>query len=109
MEEPMLSVVFSQVRDDEVDRLRAWGRELMERTDEVKETFRQEGVRHEMSHLIRTTEGWVLIRSAEVDDMDKALAAFEASNLKIDAEHGDVMQQTLEGPFPAELIFECSL
>jgi hypothetical protein len=105
----MLSVVFSRVRDDEVDRLRAWGRELMRRTDEVKETFRHEGVRHEKSHLIRTTEGWVLVRSAEVEDMDAALAAFAASDLKIDSEHADVLQQTLEGPFPAELIYECSL
>ena len=105
----MLSVVFSRVRDDEVDRLRAWGRELMERTDEVRETFRREGVRHEKSHLIRTSEGWILIRSAEVDDMDAALAAFEASNLKIDSEHGEVMKRALEGPFAAELIYECSL
>jgi hypothetical protein len=41
--------------------------------------------------------------------MDAALAAFAASNLKIDTEHADVLQQTLEGPFPAELIYECSL
>lgn len=105
----MLSVVFSKVRDDEVDRVRAWGRELMGRTDEVRATFRQEGVRHEMSHLVRTTEGWVLVRSAEVEDMDRALAAFVASKLKIDAEHGEVMQRALAGPFAAELIYECSL
>lgn len=105
----MLTVTFSRVRDGQEERLRAWGRELMDRVDEVRETFRQEGVRQEKSFLIRTTEGWVLIRLGEVEDWEKALAAFNASELRIDAEHARVMESALAGPFPAEMIYECSL
>jgi len=105
----MLSVTFSRVRPGEEDRLRAWGRELMRRGDEVRQTFEQEGVRHERSYLISTEAGAILIRVGEVDDWDKALAAFNASRLSIDAEHRQVMEAALEGPFSAELIYECSL
>ena len=105
----MLSVAFSKVREGEVDRLRAWGRELMKRPDEVRETFRHEGVRHEMSHLIRTNDGWVLVRTADVEDWDRALKAYAASDLPIDAEHRQVMDAALDGSFSAELIYECSL
>jgi hypothetical protein len=105
----MLSVTFSRVRNGEEDRLRAWGRELMRRAAEVRETFKQEGVRHERSFLIHTTDGWLLIRVGEVDDLDKALRAYDISTLPIDAEHRHVMESSLEGPFPAEQIYECSL
>jgi len=105
----MLSVVFSRVRDGEVERLRAWGRELMERSDEVRETFRQEGVRHESSHLIQTADGWVHVIAIEVEDMERARAAFAASKLPIDSEHREVMQAALDGLFPAELLYECRL
>ncbi|HZQ49764.1 MAG TPA: DUF6176 family protein [Candidatus Dormibacteraeota bacterium] len=105
----MLSVTFSRVRDGEEDRLREWGRELMQRAGEVRETFRQEGVRHERSFLIRTSEGWVLIRAGEVEAPERALEAYKTSTLRIDAEHRAVMESTLEGPFAAEQIYECSL
>ena len=58
---------------------------------------------------MRTNEGWVLIRVGQVEDWDKAVAAYEDSKLPIDAEHREVMEATLEGPFRAELIYECSL
>lgn len=105
----MLSVTFSRVRDGEEERLRAWGKELMERAGEVRETFKQEGVRHERSFLLRTSDGWILVRAGEVEDWDKAMAAYGASELPIDAEHRRVMESALEGPFPAEQIYECRL
>ena len=105
----MLSVTFSRVRGGEEERLRAWGRELMQRADEVRETFKQEGVHHERSFLIRTSDGWVLIRAGEVEDGDRAMQAYAASQLPIDAEHRQVMESALDGPYPAEQIFECSL
>ena len=105
----MLNVVISRVRDEEVERLRAWGRELIRRADEVRETFRQEGVRHEISHLIRTADGWIHVIAIEVEDIELASAAYAASKLPIDSEHREVMQAALDGPFPAELIYEMSL
>ncbi len=105
----MLSVTFSRVRDGREERLRSWGRELMERADEVRATFRQEGVRHEKSYLLRTGEGWILVRIGDVEDWERARAAFAGSKLPIDAEHLEVLESSLEGAFPAELIYECSL
>jgi hypothetical protein len=104
----MLSVTFSRVRAGQEQRLRDWGRELMKRGDEVRQTFDQEGVRHEKSFLIRTAEAAILVRVGDVEDWDKAVAAFNQSTLPIDAEHKSVMESALEGPFAAELIYECS-
>lgn len=105
----MLNVVFSRVRDEEVERLRAWGRELMRRGDEVRETFRQEGVRHEISHLIHTADGWIHVIAIEVEDIELARAAYATSKLPIDSQHREVMNAALDGPFPAERIYEMSL
>jgi hypothetical protein len=105
----MLSVVFSRVRDGEEARLRAWGRELGQRADEVCQTFEQEGVRHEKMLLLQTVDGPVLLRIGEVEDWDRAIHAFEHSTLRIDAEHRSVMDTALDGPYTAELIYECSL
>lgn len=105
----MLTVSFSKVRDAQLDKLRAWGRELTRRADEVKETYRQEGVSHEASYLIETRRGWILVFAAEVEDREKARAAYQASTLPIDVEHHRVMQATLNGAFEAELLYECHL
>ena len=40
------------------------------RADEVKETYRQEGVSHEASYLIETRRGWILVFAAEVEDRE---------------------------------------
>ena len=105
----MLSVVFSRVREGEEERLRAWGRELMERADEVRQTCKQEGVRHEKMLLIQTADGAVLVRVGEVEDWERAVKAFEHSTLRIDADHRRVLDSALDGSYQAELIYECSL
>ncbi len=103
----MLTVSFSVVREGQLDQLRAWGRELTRRADEVKETYRQEGVRQEASYLIETKRGWILVFAAELEDREKARAAYQASTLPIDVEHRRVMQATLSGAFEAEPLYEC--
>ena len=103
----MLTVSFSVVREGQLDQLRAWGRELTRRADEVKETYRQEGVRQEASYLIETKRGWILVFAAELEDREKARAAYQASMLPIDVEHRRVMQATLSGAFEAEPLYEC--
>jgi hypothetical protein len=80
----MLNVSFFKVREDQIDQLRAWGRELTRRTDEVKETYTQEGVSHEASYLIETKRGWILVFAVELEDREKARAAYRASTLPID-------------------------
>lgn len=75
----------------------------------VKETYRQEGVSHEAAYLIGTRNGWILVFAAELEDREKARAAYQASTLPIDVEHRRVIQATLNGAFEAELVYECHL
>ena len=104
----MLRVVFSRVRDGQVDRLRVWMRELMARPDEVRATFDQEGVRHEVAYLVQAREGPVLVYAIELEDEDRAQQAFEHSTLPIDLEHRRTMTEVLEarGQASVELLYE---
>jgi Family of unknown function (DUF6176) len=106
----MLRVVFSRVRDGQVDRLRAWMHELMSRSEEVGQTFAQEGVRHEVAYLLEAREGPVLVYAIELDDEDRARDAFEHSTLPIDLEHRRIMESALlgRGQAAVELLYECS-
>ena len=98
-----------RVHDDRVERLRDWLAELMQRQVEVRETFRNEGVRHEQAYLLRTADGTVLVYAVEVEDPEAAQRAYVASSLPIDKQHRVVMQAVQAGPADAELLYEVRL
>jgi len=104
----MLRVEFSRVKDGQVDRLRSWMSELMARSDEVRATFDQEGVRHEAAYLVEAREGPVLVYAIELADEARAQQAFEQSTLPIDLEHRRTMNDVLEsrGRAAVELLYE---
>ena len=104
----MLRVRIVRVHSDRVAELRAWFRELDSRRSEVLATFEQEGTRAESVHLVPSADGPVLLYAMEVEDFEKARQAFEASTLPIDLEHKAIMRACCNGPFEAELLFECS-
>lgn len=81
----------------------------MRRRDEVIETFVNEGVRHEVAYLLPAADGPVLVYAMEVDDPERASAAFRASSFPIDDEHKRVMGQVLAGPVEAELLYDVRL
>lgn len=87
----MLYIRTLRLHDDQVERLRGWMSELAGRADEVRETFAQEGVRHEQAHLLPTSDGVLLIYAVECEDIDEALRVFAESTLPIDAEHREMM------------------
>ena len=105
----MLKVAMHRVADGEVDRLRSWMSELMRRRDEVIATFENEGVRHELAYLLPVTDGWILVYAAEMEDPERASAAFRASSLPIDHEHKQVMAKVLGGRVDAELLYDVAL
>jgi hypothetical protein len=105
----MLKVTMRMVKPGQEQRLRDWLSELMQRQDEVRETFKQETVRHELGYLLHTSEGMMLIYVVEAEDLEQASEAYRNSNLPIDTEHKKVMQQVLGDPVPAELIYDCAL
>src|SRR6059036_2648651 len=105
----MLLVVMRQVQPGQVDRLRAWLHELQQRSEEVRETFRQETVRQEVAYLMEGRDGPVLIYAMEAEDFAQASEAFKSSTLPIDAEHKKVMAEVLGDPVPVEQLYECAL
>jgi hypothetical protein len=105
----VIRVVFHDVKPDEVDRLRAWMAELERRADEVRETFRQETVRHEVAYLIAGAGGPILAYAIEVDDEERAREAFRTSVLPIDREHKSLMAHVLAGPADVERLYEVRL
>src|SRR5205085_10211403 len=91
------------------DLLRAWMAEVNGRQDEVRETFRRQGVHHEQAFLVDGKDGPLFIYAIEMEDPEKARRAFETSQLPIDREHAAVMAQVIAGRVPVELLYECLL
>jgi hypothetical protein len=104
----MIRVVFERVRDDKVERLRAWLGELEERSDEVRETFMAEGVHQEQGYLLSVDGAPVLAYVMDVEDPERAREVFASSTLPIDVEHKRVMAEVLVGHVQAELLYDMS-
>jgi hypothetical protein len=105
----MVRVRFFEVKPDQLDRLRSWMAELAERAPEVRETFRQETVRHELAYLVEGSERPILVYIIEAEDLDWASRAVEEHPLPIDLEHRQVMTQVLGAAVPAECLFSMTL
>jgi hypothetical protein len=91
----MIRLAIRKVKPGQEGHLRAWMVELNRRSAEVRETFAQEGVRHEQAYLLKTAEGAVLIYAMEAADHKRAASAFQSSALPIDHEHRRIMAQVL--------------
>ena len=102
----MLHVRVLKIADDQVDRFRAWMAELPRRAEEVRETFANEGVRHEQAHLVSTSDGTLVVYAFEAEDVDAAFAAFRSSTLPIDLEHQQVMATVVEQQLDTELLLD---
>ena len=105
----MLEVVFSRVEEARVEQLRAWMEELGHREDEVLETFRNEGTRHERAFLLEGRDGPVLVYAIEAEDPERARQAYSDSTLPIDLEHRRVMREVLSGRSEVEELLNLSL
>ena len=53
-------------------------------------------------------DGAVLVYVMEADDVQRALAAYGASQLPIDVAHRAVLAQVLEAPLEIAPLYECS-
>lgn len=102
----MLRVNVLRVDDSQLDLLREWMAELNARVDEVRETFANEGTRHEQAHLVHTSDGPLLIYAVEVEDVAAALSAYSESSLPIDVRHREVMASVVAEVLPTELLLD---
>jgi hypothetical protein len=105
----MLHVVFSRVKPEKEARLRDWLKELGERADEVRETFRDETVRHEQAFLIQTSDGPMLVYVMEAADFERGRQAYLDSTHPIDAQHRQVLAECLEGTVAIEPLYDVAL
>ena len=103
----MIKLAIRKVKPDQESRLREWMADLGRRSAEDRETFAQEGVRHEQAFLLKTAEGAILIYAMEAADHERAAAAYRNSTLPIDQEHRRIMAQVLGERANAELLYEC--
>jgi hypothetical protein len=104
----MIKTAIVRVRPGKLERLTAWLAELQDRSDEVRETFAQEGVTHEQAYVITTTDGPVLVYVMEAADHRHASEVARSSTLPIDLEHKAVMAEALAGPAEFSLHYELS-
>lgn len=105
----MIRVAFRKIAPGKVQELRAWMAEAQRREDEVRETFRQETVRHEQAYLIDNAGNHILVYVMELEDPEAAQQAFQASALKIDHEHRAVMAEVVEENVEPELLYDVHL
>jgi hypothetical protein len=105
----MIRVTIARVKPDKVGRLEAWLRELMRRQDEVRETFRQETVRHEQAFIVEGRDGPLLVYVVEAEDHERGQAAYRASRLPIDHEHRRVMDEVLAERLKVAPLYDCAL
>jgi len=97
------------VKPGQEGKLREWLLELMRRQDEVRETFKQETVRHEQGYLLQINGGTALMYIVEAEDLEQASKAYKNSSLPIDTEHRNVMNQTLADRISTELLYDVAL
>jgi hypothetical protein len=93
----MIRLAFYRVRPDKLDRLKAWLIEVAQRPDEVRESFTEGGITHELAHLIVTANGPMLVAAVEHTDWEAASESSRRSTLPLNVEHEAVMGEVLDG------------
>ncbi len=93
----MLKVAFSRVREDKVDDLRNWIKELGSREEEVPERPFVTSAPDTRVFLREGANGTILVYSMEIDGPERAHRAYRNSKLAIHHGHRDVMGEVLAG------------
>jgi hypothetical protein len=92
-------VVVRRVIEDKSDRLREWARTVKARRVEAEATLRDEGVRLEITGLVKTAQGDLFVGVVDEEDRDRARKTYEKSvesgKHPLDREHEAVMRECL--------------
>lgn len=104
----MLQATVARIDDDDVPRLRDWLAALAARREELEESYRTHGTRHELFLLIRTLPRPLLVVIAEVDDGQAAVESFLRSELPIDVEFKSLVQDMSPTFAEVELLYDSS-
>ncbi|HEM46118.1 MAG TPA: hypothetical protein ENO23_03640 [Alphaproteobacteria bacterium] len=104
----MLQATVARIDDDDVPRLRDWLAALAARREELEESYRTHGTRHELFLLVRTPPRPLLVVIAEVDDDQAAVESFLRSELPIDVEFKSLVQDMSPTFAEVELLYDSS-
>jgi len=113
----MLNATFVRVRRSEVPRLRAWLRDLRARREELAESYRLQGTRHERFFLVdvpggpeeaRGADGPLLVLLSELEDTDRGGTAFLRSRAPLDVEFKTLIQEIARDELEPELLYDSS-
>lgn len=102
----MLHTTIARVDEEDLPRLRSWLASLSSRRGEIRESYRQEGTRHELFFLVRTRRMPILILISELDDVERATRTFLHSELPIDVEFKTLFQQISPEEAEVELLYD---
>jgi hypothetical protein len=104
----MLHTTFARVQDEDVPRLRSWLTSLSSRRDELRESYHQQGTRHELFFLVPTRRWSILVLISEVDNAEQATKSFLHSQLPIDVEFKALFQEISPEEAEVELLYDSS-
>ena len=104
----MLQATIGRIEDDDVPVLRDWLASLQDRRDELRESYRTHGTRHELFLLIPTQRRPILVVIAEVEDDREAKESFLRSRLPIDVEFKTLVHQISPEQAEVELLYDSS-
>ena len=105
----MIITTIARVDEDDVDRLRTWLADLRTRRDELAESYRSQGTRTEQFFLIRTRGLPLLVFVSEVEDVEEATRSFLQSNLPIDVDFKNLVQEISPEEADVELLYDSRL
>ena len=87
-------------------RSETWLASLSSRKTELRESYLQQGTRHELFFLIRTRRLPILVLISEVDNVDQATRSFLRSELPIDVEFKALFQEISPEEAEVELLYD---
>jgi Tfp pilus assembly protein PilO len=104
----LLNATFAHVAENDIPRLRSWLASLSGRRDELRKSYQRQGTRHELFFLIRTQLGGLLVLISEIEDIERATSSFLLSNLPLDVEFKNLIQEISRLAPGVELLYDSS-
>ena len=102
----MLHTKIARIDEEDVPRLREWLGSLSSRREELRESYRTQGTRHELFFLVQTRRSPLLILITELDDVARGTESFLRSELPLDVEFKTLFQDLEPEEAEVELIYD---
>jgi len=102
----MLHTTIARIDEADVPRLREWLKSLAARREELRESYRTQGTRHEQFFIVHTRRMPLLVLISELENVEDGTKTFLASELPIDVEFKTLYQQISHEESDVELLYD---